>query len=202
MSMDAAAMNLADAFEYGQGYVALSRVRSLSGLYLLGLNDRALEVHPKVAFEDAKFRSKSEAALERLNGVDAKKLAEAQTNFIRRCVGTVTLKQAVPRESDEVSTYEKTRELALQKLQLAEIAAGRNLTIGTIIAHLEKLAAARRIDLHRELPHLKPEQKRFEKIKTAFRTVATTQGGKMPLSSVREILGEGFNYEELRLARL
>src|SRR3989338_7874946 len=34
MSLDSAHMNLADAFEYGQGYVALSRVRTLSGLSL------------------------------------------------------------------------------------------------------------------------------------------------------------------------
>jgi len=48
MSMDAAAVDLSTAFAYGQGYVALSRVRRYSGLYLLGLNARALEVHPEV----------------------------------------------------------------------------------------------------------------------------------------------------------
>ena len=42
MSMDAAIMDLSKAFEYGQGYVALSRVRRLSGVYLTGLNKRAL----------------------------------------------------------------------------------------------------------------------------------------------------------------
>ena len=48
MSMDAAIMDLSKAFEYGQGYVALSRVRRLSGVYLTGLNQRALEVHPEI----------------------------------------------------------------------------------------------------------------------------------------------------------
>ena len=46
MSMDAAVMDLLQVFEYGQGYVALSRVRRLSGLYLLGTNERAFKVNP------------------------------------------------------------------------------------------------------------------------------------------------------------
>ena len=46
MSLDAAVMDLGSVFEYGQGYVALSRVRNLSGLHLLGINDHALLVHP------------------------------------------------------------------------------------------------------------------------------------------------------------
>ncbi len=66
MSLDAAVMDLSNAFEYGQGYVALSRVRSLSGLHLLGWNERALRVHPLALEKDADFRRASEAERERL----------------------------------------------------------------------------------------------------------------------------------------
>jgi ATP-dependent DNA helicase PIF1 len=66
MSLDAAVMDLSHAFEFGQGYVALSRVRSLGGLHLLGWNERALKVHPLALEKDADFRRASEAECERL----------------------------------------------------------------------------------------------------------------------------------------
>ncbi len=66
MSLDAAVMDLSNAFEYGQGYVALSRVRSLGGLHLLGWNERALRVHPEALAKDGDFRRASEAEQERL----------------------------------------------------------------------------------------------------------------------------------------
>jgi hypothetical protein len=62
MSLDAAVIDLSKAFEYGQGYVALSRLRALSGLHLLGLNERALRVHPLAVEKDAEFRAASAAA--------------------------------------------------------------------------------------------------------------------------------------------
>src|SRR5690606_16072494 len=46
MSLDAAEIDLRNAFTYGQGYVALSRVRSLQGMKILGLNAQALSVDP------------------------------------------------------------------------------------------------------------------------------------------------------------
>lgn len=48
MTLDSAVMDLGDAFVAGQGYVALSRVRSLDGLILRGMNRRALEIDPRV----------------------------------------------------------------------------------------------------------------------------------------------------------
>jgi ATP-dependent DNA helicase PIF1 len=81
MSLDAAVIDLARAFEYGQGYVALSRLRSLAGLHLLGLNERALRVHPKAVEKDAEFRAASEAARAGLSG-DAGGLAREQAAFL------------------------------------------------------------------------------------------------------------------------
>lgn len=49
MTLDAAELDLRKSFLLGMGYVALSRVRSLSGLKLLGFNDLALKVHPQIS---------------------------------------------------------------------------------------------------------------------------------------------------------
>ncbi len=81
MSLDAAVMDLSNAFEYGQGYVALSRVRTLSGLHLLGWNERALRVHPLALEKDADFRRASEAESQRLAGRRSE-TAAAQAVFL------------------------------------------------------------------------------------------------------------------------
>jgi hypothetical protein len=81
MSLDAAVIDLSRAFEYGQGYVALSRLRSLAGLHLLGLNERALRVHPLAVEKDAEFRAASEAARVGLKA-DGSILAQRQQAFI------------------------------------------------------------------------------------------------------------------------
>lgn len=49
LSLDAALIDLSQAFTPGMGYVALSRVRSLEGLYLKGLNEQALMMDEDIA---------------------------------------------------------------------------------------------------------------------------------------------------------
>lgn len=49
MTLDAAEIDLSKSFVEGMGYVALSRVKSLSGLKLIGFNQMALRVNPEIA---------------------------------------------------------------------------------------------------------------------------------------------------------
>jgi len=57
MTIDAAEIDLSKSFEYGMGYVALSRVRSLDNIRLMGINVMALRVDPRVVEKDLEFRS-------------------------------------------------------------------------------------------------------------------------------------------------
>lgn len=59
MSLDAAQLDLSKSFTPGMGYVALSRVRSLDGLYLLGINQMAMSLHPEIHELDKELRRAS-----------------------------------------------------------------------------------------------------------------------------------------------
>jgi ATP-dependent exoDNAse (exonuclease V) alpha subunit len=67
MSLDSAVIDLSNCFEYGQGYVALSRVCSLCGLFLEGINPMAFKMHPQVIEQDKLFRISSKEMDEKYN---------------------------------------------------------------------------------------------------------------------------------------
>lgn len=60
MTLDAAEIDLSKSFVEGMGYVALSRVRTLAGLKLMGINELALQVNPSVIELDHALRQQSQ----------------------------------------------------------------------------------------------------------------------------------------------
>jgi ATP-dependent DNA helicase PIF1 len=76
MTLDAAVVDLRRAFVEGMGYVALSRVRSLETLSLLGINQMALRVSPQALLIDESLRRKS--------AIDAKRLEKLRDNIKKR----------------------------------------------------------------------------------------------------------------------
>jgi ATP-dependent exoDNAse (exonuclease V) alpha subunit len=60
MTMDAAEIDLSKAFIPGMGYVAISRVKSLSGLKITGINDIALRVYPHIVELDSYLKQQSQ----------------------------------------------------------------------------------------------------------------------------------------------
>lgn len=98
MSLDAAHIDLSHAFEYGQGYVALSRVCSLAGLTLGGFNKRALEVHPTVVAADCSFKEQSSATQERFGDMPSDEMGALHKAFLRATGGTFVTTSTTPKK--------------------------------------------------------------------------------------------------------
>jgi ATP-dependent DNA helicase PIF1 len=85
MSLDAAEIDLSKSFEPGMGYVALSRVRSIEGLYIKGINNMAMVVNPQIIELDAKLKARSRQAVSGLEVIN-KKTLEQHHQTVRRAL--------------------------------------------------------------------------------------------------------------------
>lgn len=206
MTLDAAEVDLSDAFEPGMGYVALSRVRSLAGLKLMGLNEVALAVHPKILAHDEKFRAWSDEAAKILAAYsDEEKQKHHDDVLFNRFAGVregvsnddvSSIKRKVRRtaKSAKEPTHEITRALLEKKVSLDEIAAERGITTTTVISHIEKLAGLDRLP---NIDHLKPPQEDFDAIIAEFKK---SDDGK--LTPIFKNLNGEYPFEMLRLVRV
>jgi ATP-dependent exoDNAse (exonuclease V) alpha subunit len=98
MSLDSAEIDLSKTFAYGMGYVALSRVRSLAGIRLVGYADNALEMDPAVLALDEKLKNDSDendVLFGKLSGEEQQNLEE---KFIIKMGGKLF---ATPKEKTE-----------------------------------------------------------------------------------------------------
>ena len=202
MSLDAAEIDLGRAFEYGQGYVALSRVRTLGGLKLLGFNAQALMVHPKIIEADKKFRSKSDQILEYLNKKTDKEMEKSQEDFIVRCGGSIAKidLKAKQTEDDRTSTFEKTKALLSEEKSIDDIAVERGLTKETVLSHIEKLVMEGKIEKEK-VSYLKPKGKKFKDILATFQKLYD-KTGELNLSPVKSKCDKNASYFDVQLARV
>ncbi len=169
-------------------------------------------IPPYVIFSDLTLRQmafylpQSEENFSKISGVGDEKLKQygeifteviqtyAQENNL--CEKDVPVKRSArPHRPNRLgSTYQETKELVRQKMSIEEIASLRGVRFGRILAHIEKLLrAGENIDID----YLRPPVAQFETIKAAFQ-----KSGGTALSPVRDMLGEQFSYEALRIARL
>ncbi len=105
MSLDSAYMDLRHTFVEGQGYVALSRVKTLSGLYLAGWNKMALKVHREVLACDGEFRIQSTEAREVFGKLAQEEIVKIHENFVVSSGGTM-LKKDTPKTNSVHSSME------------------------------------------------------------------------------------------------
>ncbi len=195
MSLDAAQVDLSKAFEKGMGYVALSRIRALEGLTLLGLNDEALKVDLEVLEIDRHFRSKSDRESRVLSSMEKGEVSKRHQVFLNRASGILNKKKS------KKDTVEVTKDLILDGLSLKQIAKERDLETETIISHIEKIIS---LEPRFNLDFLKAEisESHFKKIMSAFHHLGVREGGKRPLAPVKKMLGEKFDFLEIRIVRL
>lgn len=87
MSLDAAVIDLRKTFEYGMGYVALSRVRSLSGMELVGFNEMALKAKEEAIALDREFCKRSKKDRQEYLKLGKKKTEERQKELLKKNSG-------------------------------------------------------------------------------------------------------------------
>lgn len=208
MTLDAAELDLGDVFEPGMGYVALSRVRSLNGLKLMNLNELALKVHPKILQHDSVFRDDSIVALNYLRTLSEIEQEEHHQKTLTERFGAYVEKNV--REKEKSKTLKKsqgtnptptfmiTLEMFRENLSIESIAEKRELSIDTIINHVEKLQGLKQID-NAEIACLKtmiPE--------TDFNIILSelnkSEDGK--LKSLYEKFHGKYSYTDIKIARL
>lgn len=168
-------------------------------------------VPPYVVFRDTSLREMahyvpmSEESFARITGVGEVKLEQYGDIFLR-CIRAYAQEHGLEEKQRLLedpghprgvrapgSSYFQTLDLFRQGLSPDEIAARRGLTLGTIVGHLERLAAyGEDIDVRHLI-----NQSRFDRIAREFERTETPW-----LSEVKNALGEDYSYEEIRLVRL
>lgn len=201
MTLDAAEIDLGKAFEPGMGYVALSRVRSLSGLKLMNLNDIALQVHPEILSHDNALQRQSQADANHLAAFSEEALEKAQQEvLLDRFKGSREKMAVVPatrkKKEKKPPTHTVTGDMLKTGMLLHDIARERSLKLTTVLNHLEKLKGANELP---DIDHLRNalDKQAFEAMLKAFRD---SEDGK--LTPIHRQLGGKYSFEDLRLVRL
>ena len=194
LSLDRVTIDLSKVFEYGQGYVALSRVRRLKGLYLLGWNAQAFRVHPSILEQDNLFRRESRKIKNQM-----KFTVEKIHDFIVRAGGSIKkVRMDRDRRVVKPNTQMLTLELWQQGKGVVEIAKERGLKDGTIVSHVEALVSRGQIDKSEIERLLTPTLRGgFDEIKKGFKKL-----GVEKLSPVYNYFNGVYSYDDLRVVRM
>lgn len=221
MTLDAAEIDLSKTFEVGQGYVALSRIKSIEGLRLMGLNDVALMVDELVLGIDQEMKDQSKRNSSKFKGVSEDEIKEMSRRLILEAGGTVRLSEIkknqirIQRAKEEGfmeskkqkgDTVEATKEMAFSKKSISEIALKRKLSEVTIVTHLQKI---KELNPDFDIDYLKPKKKNLKLILNAAQEVKKrenkddfSEDGRIKLKPVFENLDKKISYDEIRVGLL
>ena len=229
MTLDAAEIDLSRTFELGQGYVALSRLKSLAGLQLLGMNTMSLQLDPLARGADKRFLELSEEADANYAMLDEASMQQAHEKFVTKSGGTnsktiidayATL-QKKRREQQQVVQGKKqkqgnqvadksdatllvTRQLLEESLTIAEIAESRELAQSTIMRHISEL---KHQDPSLACDHLRTEDEIMTAVGNAYVAIKVANNpndfnddGSAKLRPIYDYLKQNVDYNTIRLA--
>ncbi len=207
MTLEAAEVDLSKSFERGQGYVALSRLKSITGLKLAGFNNTALEVDPLAFKADKRFQELSKE--EELSMIP-QQLRDQALNHIINCGGTNNLreiervkKQATEKKSKK-STYVITREMIEEGKTLKQVAQERSLTLSTIQNHIAKISE---LYPHVNLNRFKPPDYVLHRVRKSYYKILEKkeeghikEDGTVSQKAMYNDMRKEFTYSEIKLA--
>jgi DNA polymerase III delta prime subunit len=209
MTLDCAEIDLRKTFERGQGYVAISRLRDLEGMKLIGLNEVALQVDDLAWKADFRFRELSADADNQNNLADLEKSFDP---FILMCGGTTDpikikrKKNKIKSKKEKKNTYEITKELLEKQMTIAEIANERSFSEATIIKHIRRLIMD---NVKIDISSIKPEEEILDEVLSVATDLVMkkdpehfTDKGHLKLSPIFKVLGDKYDYNTLRLCML
>ena len=229
MTLDAAEIDLSRTFELGQGYVALSRLKSLAGLQLLGMNDMSLQLDPLARGADKRFLALSDEADANYAMLDEESMTQAHEKFILKSGGTLSKSvidayanlQKKRREQQQAqidkkqklgnqvsdksdSTLLATRILLEESLSIAEISQARQLSQSTIMRHIADLKSQ---DPSLACDHLRPEDEVMTAVGNAYVAIKVANNpndfnddGSIKLRPIFDHLKQSIDYNTIRLA--
>lgn len=212
MTLEAAEIDLSHTFEKGQGYVALSRLKTLDGLRLKGFNEQALELDSLAIKADRRFQELSSEAEEHFENID---LTKQHNAFIRHCGGTLNeteiqrnekkLAKNGGKQNYAAATLDETRELFEEGYDIADIATERGLTPATIINHLGRLHKEQGLDI--SVAH--PGEEVVEQVRKIYKRLTKRKDtdhfnddGSIKLRPIVELTSPRMGYDQVRLALL
>ncbi len=217
MTLDAAEIDLSKTFETGQGYVALSRIRNIEGLKLMGLNETAFKVDPLILHVDSRIKTASEKAIKEIEAVSREILESIFDSYIHTLGGitdTTQIEEEKKRLASQktskvkvtIPTYTKTKNLIESSPTLDALAKNREVTVGTIITHLTRL---KKEDPDLDLEKYRPDAQNYEKIKSAVALIKSknnqedfTEDGSLRLSPIFNELNSEVSYDDIKIALL
>ena len=217
MTLDAAEIDLSKTFETGQGYVALSRIKNIDGLRLMGLNTMALRVDPLILHVDERIKQASQKAADTLESLSKERLESIFESHVSTLGGVVSkekieeeiqnIKAGKPSHSAYVTpTHVKTKNLIEKSDTLIKLATNRGLAKGTIVQHL---ALIKEENPEIDLDKFKPKEELFERVDEVVLKLKTknlkenfSDDGKLRLKSVFEALDGEVSYDDIRICML